>query len=176
MTVTDRRRQQLNGGTVHHGRPSLTKAITRPSSGSLSNRIHRWAKTISCICIWELTRARRRRRCSSSSGRVGIGRRGISLTGRGRRRPLRPFLSSLRVKRCGCGLSVRIGRGITGGLVIRSRRISDHHPLITTKHGLIIAVVYCIGVFALAPGGRELASFAFAPTSHAGRRTGVIDA
>ena len=176
MTVTDCRRQQLNSGAVHHGRPSLTETITRPSSGSLSNRIHRCTKAISCICILKLTRPRRPRRSSSSSGRVGIAMRGIFLTGRGRR-PLRPFLSSsLRVKRCGRRFSVRIGRGIAGRLVLRSRRIPNHHPLITTEHALFIAVVYCIGVFALASGGRELASFAFAPTSHAGRRTGVIDA
>lgn len=125
-------------------------------------------------CVLEMPRSRGRRSSRSwLTGRIDLG---ISLTSRCGRRPLRPLLRrtiGLCIERCGLLLfDLREWRDIPRGRIIC--RIPDHHSFIPTEHSVHVLVY--LGGFALAPGGRELASFAFATTSYAGWRAGVIDA
>jgi hypothetical protein len=161
VTVTDRRRQQLNSRAIHHGLASLK---TETHSRALPERPHGRAHGSR---ILEL----RIRGCRLISA--------VSLTGIGVwylircwRRSLGPLLSRMQavtIKRCRLrSCVVRPVRRRT----VRSR-VSDHHPLVTEEDS--IDAVFDLGGFPLAPGRGKLASFAFATASYTRRGPRVID-
>jgi hypothetical protein len=161
VTITDRRRQQLNCGAIHHGLASL-KTETHPRA--LPERPHGRARR---SCILELRSGGCR--LISAVSLTGIG---VWYLIRGCRRSLRPLLSRMQavtIQRCRLrSCVVRTIRRRTVG-----NRVCDHHPLVTEENP--IDVVFDLGGFPLAPGRGELASFAFATASYTWRRTRVID-
>ena len=181
VTVTDRRRQQLDGGPVHHGLATLepiprSRRRNRPRPGPGPGPRAR-ARPRDCTRIHQSGPAglgeRPRRRSRRCLDRVG-GWWGWGWRSRGTVGPRRS--GGGRLDRGGIrgrgGRRRRIGRCAVRGLI--GDHLADHHPFIPLQG--ILARLVDLGGLALPSRGGELASLTLAATTDAGWRTGVIDA